>query len=398
MPSTSRSIVPPRAGLSEDFKSLGMASNGTKNLLPGQSVPLTTITSTDQSGVLLIVTALGLAFALVSIFIRIYIQLGLRNSADRVVVISMVFYVFHATAIFFAASKGFGRTIEHISQNHLVPIQKSIYSSELLYIVTIWLTKCSVALLLVRLSPNKRHNLASYTILGASTVFMVVSVLIVSLRCDFTQPWTFIDAQCPQLLDRWQTVAAMDIVTELALFSTSIYLVKNLQLSLQKKSLVVFAFGLRLPMIAPIILRLFSILSTLHSQDPTLAGTMTIVYTQIELCYAIIAATTPCLRPFMKALSTHYGAPATLKITPSNTNTYSLNSISKRSKIPLCYPTKLQRDDNDVPVLRWDKTTHHASVVGGDQRSLQSHGSKSMIISKDTQWAVDFESGEGERL
>lgn len=67
-----------------------MASNGTIELLPGQSAPLTIITSTDQSGVVLIVTAIGLAFAFVSMLIRVYIQLGLRTTADIAVVLSMV--------------------------------------------------------------------------------------------------------------------------------------------------------------------------------------------------------------------------------------------------------------------------------------------------------------------
>lgn len=93
---------------------------------------------------------------------------------------------------------------------------------------------------------------------------MLISVLIVALRCDLARPWIFVEAQCPHVVSkalpgvifllvyklqfaRWQTVAGMDIITELALFSTSIYVVKNLQLSLQKKLFVVFAFGLRLP-------------------------------------------------------------------------------------------------------------------------------------------------------
>ncbi|KAH6721030.1 hypothetical protein BKA61DRAFT_699310 [Leptodontidium sp. MPI-SDFR-AT-0119] len=378
-----------------------MASNGTIELLPGQSAPLTIITSTDQSGVVLIVTAIGLAFAFVSMLIRVYIQLGLRTTADIAVVLSMVFYIFQATATFIGTSKGFGKTIDDIPENQLIPLQKAIYASEILYIITIWLTKCSVAFLFIRLSPDRRHTLASYTILGASTIFMFISVLIVSLRCELSQPWIFVESKCPHLFARWQTVAGMDIATELALFSTSIYLVKNLQLSLQKKCLVVLAFGLRLPMIAPTILRLDSILSTLHSTDPTLKGTMSQIYTQIELSYAIIAATTPCLRPFMKALSTHYGAPASITSTPNNTHIYSLNSVSKRSKTAATQLSNHSRMNNGLdgmPVLRWDKSAHHASVMSSDQQSIQSHDSKQMIISKNTQWTVDFGSGQGREV
>ncbi|KAK0113952.1 hypothetical protein ONS95_014197 [Cadophora gregata] len=395
-----------------------MASNETAGLLPGRSAPLSTITSRDQSGVVLIATALGLAFALVSMLIRVYIQIGLRTAADAAAVLSavttslfkptkrsangslQVFYLFQASSTFVGSSKGWGKTAKDIPDSQLLPLHKAIYSSEILYIITLWLTKCSVALLFIKLSPDKRHSLASYSILGASTVFMVISVLTVSLRCDLAQPWIFIGATCTHVLSRWRTVAAMDIITEVALFSTSIYLVKNLQLSLHKKSLVVLAFGLRLPMTATTILRLDSIQSTIDSTDPTLKGTMAQVYTQIELCYAIIAATTPCLRPFMKALSTHYGAPASIKSTPTNTHAYTLNSFSKRSKISGTKPSSQDRmetnpDDMNMPNLRWDKSSHHASVVSGDQRSIQSHDSKQMIISKNSQWTINYETELG---
>jgi hypothetical protein len=50
---------------------------------------------------------------------------------------------------------------------------------------------------------------------------------------------------------------------------------------------------------------------------------------------------------------------------------------------------------DDMPALRWDRSTHHASVVSGDQQSIQSHDSKQMIISKNTQWTVDYGNGQG---
>ena len=62
-------------------------------LAPGQSAPLTVISPTDQGGVVLIVTALGMIFAIVSILIRMYIRLQLRHifeHDDSVVMIAMV--------------------------------------------------------------------------------------------------------------------------------------------------------------------------------------------------------------------------------------------------------------------------------------------------------------------
>jgi len=70
--------------LSFGFKAPTYFHNGFKwtVLLPGQSPPLSIITSTDQSGVLLIVASLALIFALISMLIRIYLQLEVRHKVE----------------------------------------------------------------------------------------------------------------------------------------------------------------------------------------------------------------------------------------------------------------------------------------------------------------------------
>jgi hypothetical protein len=61
---------------------LQMASNGT-TLLSGQSAPLASITSTDERGIVLIATSLGLAFALISLVIRIFIRIDFHQAFAR---------------------------------------------------------------------------------------------------------------------------------------------------------------------------------------------------------------------------------------------------------------------------------------------------------------------------
>jgi len=105
-------------------------------------------------------------------------------------------------------------------------------------------------------------------------------------------------------------VAAFDISLEILLFATSVFLVHSLQMSVYKKLVVIFAFGLRLPVIVPTVFRLHYLSEALDSSDPTLEAVYTVMCKQIEIAYAIVAATIPCLRPFMTATATHYGAPA----------------------------------------------------------------------------------------
>ena len=92
-----------------------------------------------------------------------------------------------------------------------------------------------------------------------------------------------------------------------------------------------------------------------------------------------------------------------MKSTPNTTHSYTLNSLSKQSKSNEAHASNKGRvkpslGDANIPTLRWDNSAHHTSVESCDQRSTQSHESKQMIISKNTQWTVDFECGLGRAI
>jgi hypothetical protein len=106
---------------------------------------------------------------------------------------------------------------------------------------------------------------------------------------------------------------------------------------------------------------------------------------QIEISFAIISATIPCLRPFMSSLNTHYGAPAKPKTTSgSGSNSNQMESLTKAGK------TVVAR--RDTPVEKWAPRNLTRITRGG--KSIDSQGSKQMIITKDTEWVVEYE-GQG---
>lgn len=131
-------------------------------------------------------------------------------------------------------------------------------------------------------------------------------------------------------------------------------------------------------------------------------------FAQIELSYAIIATTTPCLRPFMSALNTHYGGPQETKTTPPGTKGSDDSGQSGQSgpwipPIPLgSLPPRLPNHTSDkrgidrspVPQIRWDGAEYNVEVTSkaprGDQISLDSSDSRKLIM-KNTEWTVGFE-------
>ncbi|KAI9052340.1 hypothetical protein LZ554_003690 [Drepanopeziza brunnea f. sp. 'monogermtubi'] len=398
-----------------------MASNGSRELLPGQSAPLAIVSASDQGGIVVIATALGLAlglaFALVSILVRVYISRGIRSAADIAVATAMVFSILQASAVFFSVSHGFGEAIDDIPFNSWVQAEMAIYISEILYIITLCTTKCSVALLFTLLSPDRGHKIASNAILAVSTLSMLISVLMVAIRCDIAHPYMVSQQTCPNLFSRWQAIAGMDITTEICLFSISVCMINSLRLPLEKKAMVVLAFGLRLLIIVPAIFHLVSIPAVLNSPDSnTKSAPLTVIYMQIELSGAIIAATTPCLRPFTRALRARarLGAPASapkssLGSSGCGMSTWSHPDPERGRQHARGDPRRLMTPSEgrgrgrggsswlQCPATRWDHTEHHAVVVAGHGRGSRAAPRSEcgrMVIEKESRWAVDFEASE----
>jgi hypothetical protein len=219
-------------------------------------------------------------------------------------------------------------------------------------------------------------------------------------------------------------VAAFDIPIEILLFATAVYLLHALQMPLFKKSAIVFAFALRLPVIAPAAFRLHYLSEALNSSNFTLDITYEAVCKQVEISYAIIAATLPCLRPFMVATATNYGAPAEGHRTKTGTygkayvRSGSSNKSSRhnRNQTPTGFSlTSLTRKlgsglhsekntvsstvngDNSAHIRGMDSHGKHtATVVAShmprDTRSIESSESKQMIIRRDVEYAVEYDS------
>lgn len=144
--------------------------------------------------------------------------------------------------------------------------------------------------------------------------------------------------------------------------------------------------------VIPIVIRVEYLDELFTSADYSLASVQSVVCMQIEIFYAVFSTTTPCLRPFMSALSTNYGGPTAIK-TPKTTansgsgNEYSLSSLTGR--------LKREGRTKEVPRMRWDDVQYLVAVEAEAQPEERPsvHGSdRKMTISKDTEWAVDYES------
>ncbi|KAL2007716.1 hypothetical protein VTN00DRAFT_7698 [Thermoascus crustaceus] len=277
---------------------------------PGQSPPFEVVDAEHHGAWVIITAAFGLSVSLVCLLIRLYVRLVLNppfSYDDYVLLGATASAIIQSSVVFYAVSKGFGTAIDLLSEGRLHNIQQALVADHVFYLITIFLSKCCIIAVYLRLSPRKEHNNASWATLILCGVWIIPSIFIIVVDCALNEPLAIMAEQCKDLFSRWQFVTALNIMTECFIFLLAGYLLKGLHMPLRRKLAVLLAFASRLPIIAFASLRLYYLRQTIHSHDPTLIGVPMSIWTQVELNFSLIACTIFCLRPFIVAVSTNYG-------------------------------------------------------------------------------------------
>ncbi|KAK4940170.1 hypothetical protein LTR10_019705 [Elasticomyces elasticus] len=403
-------------------------SDSVLQLLPGQTPPLAVITPTDQRGVLYIITALCLATSIVSLLIRGYVRVEFSQSYgkdDISIGAAFILLIIQSCLIFVAARKGVGEALSDIPSHDLLSLQKTYYAANLLYIATLWATKISTLFLILRLAVQRIHTRTTSVVLAVTGILGLVSFLLAALDCNLNAPWIFIGVQCSAEGAHWRAIATFDIITELLPFATLCFIINSVQIPAKKKLAIVAGFAFRLLLLLPLAFRLHYVLASLHSQDITLRQDRIVINTQVELVTAMVAATVPCLRPFMAATYTTWGG----RVDTVSGSEYKSGSNSGKKHITTGSKSVLSslrmgrskkgvdeltsRDDISLEPMSqsWSakgmdghNTERHPSTIrkqsgddsgamnqADDQQSLGSHDSQRMIIRRDVEWNVRFE-------
>ncbi|KXG47931.1 uncharacterized protein PGRI_018010 [Penicillium griseofulvum] len=277
---------------------------------PGQAPPFEVIDNLHHGGWLIITAAMGLVVSLACFLIRLYVRLMLIPPFARddwVLMGATAIAVVQSSLVFYACSRGFGTSISLVKDDRLDQIQALIAASDIIALIIIYLSKCCVVAIYLRLTPQKPHNRASWATLALCTAWVIPAILIVLVNCELNTPWRNDSGQCRNLYIRWQFIAAVDVITELLLFILAVILLKGLFMSVRRKLAVGFAFIFRFPLIIFSLIHISTLHTALNNEDTTLAAVEPTIWMQVELHYALVACSVFCLRPFMAAVSTNYG-------------------------------------------------------------------------------------------
>jgi hypothetical protein len=301
-------------------------------------------------------------------------------------------------------------------------LSQLFYAASLLYILAICAAKCSMFLLVARLTRFKSQVMASHILTGLIILWGIAAVFAAAFQCGLPAPWdSRALSKCSSLVRhphvfvrqvltgpqfaRWAAIEALSMFIEALICALAIWLVWSLQMAMSLKAIVVGAFMMRLLVIIPCTFRLVLLRKDIPSPDSTFSATNVAIVTQVAMHYTVMAATFPCMRSFLQAFDSGLGATTGLETgayangskygTNRSDSDYALKSIDKNGGNFRAKPEKYRAD-------KVTSTTTTITAPGHQQtereqarrtrsKSLGSDESKQPIITKTQEWEVRHE-------
>lgn len=138
--------------------------------------------------------------------------------------------------------------------------------------------------------------------------------------------------------------------------------------------------------------RLYLLNDAINGPDPTINGVSSIITTQVVMHFSIMAATIPCMRPFLRAFDSGMGYSTTMGVpTGSNLNSkyaedssYALRSVDSDIRKPRHAKLRPDKVETRASIRGYPRLSHTAAG------SIDSDGDESnkMIIRKTQEWEV----------
>ncbi|PYH48023.1 uncharacterized protein BP01DRAFT_175210 [Aspergillus saccharolyticus JOP 1030-1] len=266
------------------------------------------ISDTDRRGLMVVVTTLFMSWMVLVSFFRIYMRMtiiGPWGLDDLMANVASILGIVNVGVLVKGVNDGLGSTEKQLNSSRIERAEQALYGANILFLAGHCAAKLSVLFLLRRLGRERTYLRACLGVMVGIVLWAIVSILIVALKCPFRHPWLL--EQCASLLPRWQAITVLDVITELLLLGLSLYLVWPIKLTRMRKAGVIGAFGTRLGIVILAILRQTSMTAIAHTNDLLLDISDAVILTQVLLHCSIMAATLPCLKPFVVSFNTGWG-------------------------------------------------------------------------------------------
>ncbi|OAX82275.1 hypothetical protein ACJ72_03369 [Emergomyces africanus] len=266
------------------------------------------ITDHDRGPWVTIMASLMMVYMIFCYLARILTRFTINGpfgSDDWIITAGTVVAIIHSSVKLVEVRDGLGKRISDLEPSNILDVQRAAYAGDLFYVVGLTLSKAGTFMLLARLTRYTRHASVAYAGLILTGIWGFASLLALFFRCQLPNPWTQ-ELKCFQAYPTWLGIETSGIGMELLVAIVPVYIAWGLHVQLKSKLVLLFAFSFRLPVIILAALRIFYLQKQQKMDDPIFYGVDPSVCMEVELHYSLIAATIPCLKPFVKSFNTGY--------------------------------------------------------------------------------------------
>lgn len=236
-----------------------------------------------------------------------------------------------------ALHNGLGKKTALIEDNQFDTMNKSVFISNIFYILAMAFSKASVVFLFLRLfAQNMRWMFtACWATIGLIGVWTVTSIITLSAGCS---QYAVVEAApnstetCPHLMGRWAYVMAIDVVIELVLLILPCILIIPLQMPFSRRFPIILAFAFRIPVIAFAGVHVKLVYSWSRASNPAYTISNAIIWGHVELCWSLLSASIPNFKTFMRSLSMGFGIDIGVLTTMHGTNDNAIESHHFRTR------------------------------------------------------------------
>jgi hypothetical protein len=158
------------------------------------------ITATNKSPLILIVTWLLLVLAAFAYIMPSIIKISRQAMSfgvdDYLLTGALVFCAAQSLATILRAADGSGKPFDTLSVEKVNKITEAAMAANVLYVVSLALSKLSLLRLLVKITPNSRHNQVMNGISLFVILFTFISIFVVSFSCSVPKTWDYASGRC----------------------------------------------------------------------------------------------------------------------------------------------------------------------------------------------------------
>lgn len=165
----------------------------------GFSSPLAIVTPQDHAAWIYIAALLGLCCFLLFGGVRLLVRsmfTGSFGNDDYFYCAATVIAIIQTAIILGACSKGLGKSVNLLTQGAQEEVQRLYYTSNLLFVVAVGLTKMSVIAFLHRTSRMRSHRIVFNSATAVVVAYVIGSIFALALQCDTAEPWISVGAEC----------------------------------------------------------------------------------------------------------------------------------------------------------------------------------------------------------